>query len=308
MSTSPTLCPTTRLHDSLPPFSRIVYGAWRLADAADTSPQAVLAKLQACLDQGITTIDHADIYGDYRCETLFGEALRTAPGLRNRMQHVSKCDIMLLSSQFPARRVKHYDTTPAHIRASVQRSLQRLHIERLDVLLLHRPDPLMDADATGACLDALVDSGEVAAIGVSNFLPHDWQLLQSRMRHPLVTNQIELSLSARSAFTDGQLAFAQQHRIRPMAWSPLGGGALMTGATPAGARVLPALQRVAAEQGVGPEAVALAWLMAHPAGILPVVGTQQLARIGRLHEAWRTVIDRETWFELWTLAAGSEVP
>ncbi|GCL64995.1 aldo/keto reductase [Pseudaquabacterium pictum] len=301
-------CPTIQLHASVQPFSRIVYGAWRLADAPDTSPQAVLAKLHACLDQGITTIDHADIYGDYRCETLFGEALRTAPALRSRLQHVSKCDIMLLSSQFPERRVKHYDTTPAHIRASVQRSLQRLHVERLDVLLLHRPDPLMDADATGACLDALVDSGEVAAVGVSNFLPHDWQLLQSRMRHPLVTNQIELSLGARSAFTDGQLAFAQQHRIRPMAWSPLGGGALMTGASPAGARVLPALQRLAAQQGVGPEAVALAWLLAHPAGILPVVGTQQLARIARLHEAWRTVIDRETWFELWTLAAGSEVP
>ena len=145
----------------------------------------------------------------------------------------------------------------------------------------------MDADATGACLDALVDSGQVAAIGVSNFLPHDWQLLQSRMRHPLVTNQIELSLAARGPFTDGQLAFAQQHRIRPMAWSPLGGGALMTGASDAGARVLPALRRIADQQGVGAEAVALAWLLAHPAGILPVVGTQRLDRIARLAEAWR---------------------
>ena len=301
-------CPTVTLHPSVPPLSRIVYGAWRLADGADSSPQAVLAKIHACLDQGITSIDHADIYGDYRCEALFGDALRAEPGLRGRLQHISKCDIMLLSSQFPDRRVKHYDTTPAHIRASVQRSLQRLHIERLDMLLLHRPDPLMDADATGACLDALVDSGEVAAIGVSNFPPHDWQLLQSRMRHPLVTNQIELSLAARGPFTDGQLAFAQQHRIRPMAWSPLGGGALMTGASDAGARVLPALRRIADQQGVGAEAVALAWLLAHPAGILPVVGTQRLDRIARLAEAWRTVIDRETWFELWTLAAGQEVP
>ena len=301
-------CPQVTLHPSLPPFSRLVYGVWRLGDAEDTRPAAVAAKIQACLDQGITTFDHADIYGDYRCETLFGDALRANPGLRSRMQTVTKCDIALTSAKVPRRRVKHYDTSPAYIQASVEQSLQRIGVERLDLLLLHRPDPLLDADATGACLDALVDSGKVAAIGVSNFMPHDWQLLQSRMRHPLVTNQLELSLLARSAWTDGQLAFLQQHRIQPMAWSPLGGGALMTGQGDAAARVLPALQRIGAAQGAAADAVALAWLMAHPAGILPVVGTNRLDRIARLGDALRVQLDRETWFELWSLAEGRDVP
>lgn len=308
-------CPTVQLHPSpdasMPAFSRLVYGAWRIGDDADTSPAHVAAKIQACLDQGISSFDHADIYGDYRCEALFGAALRARPELRAQIQVITKCDILLLSGQFPERRVKHYDTSPAHIRASVERSLERLGVERIDLLLLHRPDPFMDAGATGACLDQLVAGGKVAAVGVSNFSPADWQLLQSRMRTPLVTNQIELGLLARSAFTDGQLAFLQQHRVRPMAWSPLGGGALMAqgdAASPAVQRLQPALQRIAAEHGVQADAVALAWLLAHPAGILPVVGTNRIDRIGRLNDAFKVRIDRETWFELWTLAEGREVP
>ena len=149
-----------------------------------------------------------------------------APRLRRRIQLVSKCDIVIPGGLHGQPRLKFYDTTPAHVRASVQRSLALLGVERLDLLLIHRPDPLMDADATGAALDALVDEGLIAAAGVSNFLPHDFQLLASRMKHPLVTNQIELSLAARAPWTDGQLAFLQQQRIRPMAWSPLGGGRL----------------------------------------------------------------------------------
>lgn len=295
----------------MPAFSRLVYGAWRIGDDADTRPAHVAAKIQACLDQGISTFDHADIYGDYRCEALFGDALRARPDLRAQIQVITKCDILLLSGQFPERRVKHYDTSPAHIRASVERSLERLGVERIDLLLLHRPDPFMDAGATGACLDQLVAGGKVAAVGVSNFSPADWQLLQSRMRTPLVTNQIELGLLARSAFTDGQLAFLQQHRVRPMAWSPLGGGALMAqgdAASPAVQRLQPALQRIAAEHGVMTDAVALAWLLAHPAGILPVIGTNRIERIQRVNDAFKVRIDRQTWFELWTLAEGHEVP
>lgn len=306
MTTHTALAPVS-LSPALPAFSRLVYGVWRLGDDADTSAQHTLRKIHHCLDQGISTFDHADIYGDYRCEALFGEALRAEPALRQRIQVVTKCDIMLLSGQFPARRVKHYDTSPAHINASVERSLQRIGIERIDLLLIHRPDPFMDADATGGCLDALVASGKVGAVGVSNFSPADWALLQSRMTQPLVTNQIELSLLQRSAFTDGQLAHLQQHRVRPMAWSPLGGGALF-GDGDAAQRLRPLLQRLADAHGVGPDAVALAWLLAHPSGILPVVGTNKLDRIARLHDAGKVVIDRETWFELWTAAEGREVP
>lgn len=301
-------CPTIELHPSLPAFSRLVYGVWRLADDADTSPAHVGAKIAACLDQGITTFDHADLYGGHRCEALFGEALRAQPGLKREMQLVSKCDIAIPGPWAPQRRLKYYDTSAAYIRASAERSLQLLGVERLDLLLIHRPDPFMDADETGAALDALVDAGLIGAAGVSNFLPHDVALLQSRMKHPLVTNQIELSLAARAPYTDGQLAYAQQQRMKPMAWSPLGGGALLDAAHPVGARVLPALQRIGAAQGVDADAVALAWLLAHPAGIVPVAGTNRLDRIARLTDAFRVTLDRETWFELWTLAEGREVP
>jgi predicted oxidoreductase len=298
---------TIHLAPQLPAFSRLVYGAWRLTDGEDTGAQSALRKIELCLDQGITTIDHADIYGNYACETLFGEALNLAPALKQKVQIITKCDIMLLSGKYPDRRVKHYDTSPAHINASVDASLHRLGVDAIDLLLIHRPDPFMDAAATGACLDALVDSGKVLGIGVSNFMPWDWTLLQAFMRNKLVTNQIEISLLQRSAFTDGSLAQAQQLAAPPMAWSPLAGGALL-GNSPAAARLRPALERIGREFAVAPEAVAVAWLLAHPARILPILGTNDLRRIAKLSDSLKVSMDRETWYELWTLAAGQEVP
>jgi predicted oxidoreductase len=289
-------------------FSRLVYGMWRLGDDPDASPVRVRAKIDACLAQGITTFDQADIYGDYRSEALFGAALDADPGLRDRIEVVTKCDIAPVSAKFPARRVKHYDTSPAHIRASVEASLRAMATDRIDMILLHRPDPLMDADATGAALDALVAGGKVRAVGVSNFRPWDWDLLQSRMTTPLATNQIELSLLARDAFVAGDLAHLQRLRVPPMAWSPLAGGGLFDPANPAYDRLTPRLRALAEVAGVAPEAVAAAWLLAHPARILPVLGTNNLDRIGRISDCLRVEIDRETWFELWTLAEGREVP
>jgi predicted oxidoreductase len=295
-----------QLAPQLPAFSRLVYGVWRLNDRAGATAQQAVEKIEACLAQDITTFDHADIYGDYACETLFGEALKLAPHLKAKMQIVTKCDIMLLSSRFPERRTKHYDTSPAHIRASVETSLQRLGVDSIDLLLMHRPDPFMNAEATGRCLDELVASGKVRGVGVSNFMPWDWSLLQSAMSTPLLTNQIEISLLRRDAFTDGTLAQSQQLRAPPMAWSPLAGGALLGDGAPA-LRLRPALERIGNEFGVAPDAVALAWLLAHPANIMPVVGTNNLGRIARLNDCFNVRMDRETWFELWTLAAGAEV-
>ena len=120
------MIPSIQMHPALPPFSRLVYGAWRLADAANATPQTALRNIEICLDQGITTFDHADIYGGYRCEALFGAALKLKPALKRQLQLVGKCDIMLINDQFPARRVKHYDTSASHIRASVEQSLSRL--------------------------------------------------------------------------------------------------------------------------------------------------------------------------------------
>ncbi|MDR7379481.1 putative oxidoreductase [Rhodoferax ferrireducens] len=288
-------------------ISRLVYGVWRLAESADTSVPATLRKIHACLDQGITTFDHADIYGNYACEALFGDALKAEPALAARLQTVTKCGIMLASSKYPERRVKHYDTSAAHIRASVDASLQKLGVEVIDLLLLHRPDPFMDAAETGACLNQLVQSGKVRAVGVSNFQPWDCELLQSAMQTPLATNQIELSLLAQQPFTDGQLAYLQRKQLPPMAWSPLAGGALF-GDGAAAQRVRPVLQALASQYGVGLDAVAVAWLLAHPARIVPVLGTNDLGRVQALGDAFKVHIDRETWYQLYTLAAGVEVP
>jgi predicted oxidoreductase len=288
-------------------LSRLAYGVWRLSEAADTSAQAVAGRIQACLDQGITTFDHADIYGGYSCEALFGAALRTQPGLKARMEIVTKCDIMLLSDQRPDNRVKHYDTSAAHVQASVERSLHNIGVDAIDLLLIHRPDPLMDHHALGACLDSLIQSGKVRAAGVSNFMPWDMGLLQSAMKNRLVSNQIEISLMQTRGFVDGQIAHAQRLGVPVMAWSPLGGGRLF-GQEAAALRLRPALQRLASAQGVDETAVAIAWLLHHPARIIPVLGTNDPARIARMQDALRVTLDRQTWFELYSLANGADVP
>jgi predicted oxidoreductase len=288
-------------------LSRLAYGVWRLSEAADTSVPAVAARIQACLDQGITTFDHADIYGGYSCEALFGAALRAQPGLKARMEIVTKCDIMLLSDQRPDNRVKHYDTSSAHVQASVERSLHNIGVDTIDLLLIHRPDPLMDHHALGACLDGLIQSGKVRAAGVSNFMPWDLDLLQSAMKNRLLTNQIEISLMQTRGFVDGQIAHAQRLGLPVMAWSPLGGGRLF-GQEAAALRLRPALQRIAAAQGVDETAVAIAWLLHHPARIIPVLGTNDMQRIARMQDALRVTLDRQTWFELYSLANGVEVP
>ncbi|MDO5656911.1 MAG: aldo/keto reductase [Paracoccus sp. (in: a-proteobacteria)] len=285
-------------------LSRIAYGMWRLGDDPDTSPAHVRRKIEAALAQGITTIDQADIYGGYRAQALMGAALREAPALRDGIEIVSKAGIIELSGPFADRRVKHYDLSPAHLTASVEASLRDLATDRIDLLLIHRPDPTMDADETGPALDRLVSSGKVRALGVSNFRPWDIELLQSRMAEPLRVNQIELSLAAHEPFANGDLAYMQQHRILPMAWSPLAGGALMAGAEP---DLLAAMRDMAAAKGCDMAALAVAWLLAHPVGIVPVMGTNNLERIGRLSDALRINLDREDWFTLYAAALGRPV-
>ena len=285
-------------------FSRIVYGMWRLGDDTDTSPAHVQAKIEACLEQGITTMDQADIYGGYEAEEVLGNALRVAPALKDRIEIVTKCDIIAPAGRYAHAKVKYYDTTPAHITASVDHSLRLMGIDRIDTLLIHRPDPLMDHHATGAALDQLITSGKVRSVGVSNFKRHDWTLLQSAMQARLVTNQIEASLSAHHAFTNGDVAYLQEFGAPIMAWSPLGGGALMTG----DGALQTALDQIATTQGVDKSAVAVAWLLAHPARIIPVMGTNNIARISTLSDALKVRMDRETWFTLYTAALGQEVP
>ncbi len=292
-------------------LSQIAYGLWRLAEAHDTSVNANLARIDACLAQGISTFDHADIYGDYSCEALFGQAIRARPSLRDQIEIVTKTDIMLLSAQWPQTRVKHYDTTPTHVTASVERSLQRLGVEVIDLLLIHRPDPLCDAQALGACLDGLIDSGKVRGVGVSNYQPWDVDLLQSRMKHRLQIHQIELSLLHVAPLTNGQMAHAQTHHMPVMAWSPLGGGRLFVQESaqgPASSRLLDKLEQLAKSSQTDASAVAVAWLLHHPGRVIPVMGSNRLDRIGAFARSVQVPMDRQTWFELYELALGHEVP
>jgi predicted oxidoreductase len=286
-------------------LSRIVYGMWRIGDDSNTSPAHVQAKIESCLAQGITTLDQADIYGGYTAEAILGGALKASPQLRDKVELVTKCGIVAPVGRYADRRVKYYDTTAGHITASVEASLRGMGTDRIDLLLIHRPDPLIDHEETGKALDGLLASGKVRSVGVSNFRPWDFSLLQSAMSSKLVTNQIEISLVAPECFINGDLAYLQERAIAPMAWSPLGGGSLFGEDN---RQLLAALERIGKAQGVDATAVAVAWLLRHPARIIPVMGTNNLERIGKIGEAARVEMDRQTWFELYTLAIGKDVP
>ena len=286
-------------------LSRLIYGMWRLADDENISADHVQAKIEACLAQGITTMDQADIYGGYEAEEIFGAALKHAPHLRDQIQIVTKCDIVAPVGRHQKARVKYYDTSAKHINQSVEDSLRLMAIEQIDLLLIHRPDPFMDHHETGAALDTLITSGKVRAVGVSNFKPHDWSLLQSAMSHKLVTNQIEISVLANQAFTNGDIAFLQEQEIPPMAWSPLAGGALFSAGHE---KLVSALKGYGEAQGADISAVAIAWLLAHPVRIMPVLGTNNLARIAQIADATKVNIDRQSWFEIYEAANGCEVP
>ena len=286
-------------------LSRLISGMWRLGDDNDTSPAYVQAKIEACLAQGITTMDQADIYGGYQAEEIFGNALLAAPHLREQVEIVTKCDIVAPAGRHSAARLKYYDTSAAHIRQSVEDSLRLMRIETIDLLLIHRPDPFMDHHETGSILDQLIGSGKVKAVGVSNFKPHDWTLLQSAMENQLVTNQIEISVLANQAFINGDIAFLQERGIPPMAWSPLAGGMLFAGGNP---NLIATLLAKADDAGVDIGAVAVSWLLAHPAKILPVLGTNNLKRISHISDALKLDMNRTDWFEIYESANGTEVP
>jgi predicted oxidoreductase len=291
------------LTDSLE-LSRIIYGMWRLTDDIDTSTRQVQAKIEACLAQGITSFDQADIYGGYSCEAVLGKTLKQAPSLREKMEIITKCDIVAPVGIHADKRLKYYDTSEKYITQSVDRSLHEMAIETVDLLLIHRPDPLLDADETGGALDRLIDSGKVKAAGVSNFHPWDIGLLQSRMKNKLVTNQIEISLGENSALTNGDLAYLQQHRIAPMAWSPLAGGSLF--GEPQSPLSLK-LVAMAEKFSVDPAALAIAWLLRHPAKIMPIMGSNNIQRIEGFSQAFEVELDRQSWFELFEAANGGEV-
>jgi predicted oxidoreductase len=305
MPVSRTPLPSTS--DSL---SRLVLGAWRLADSPErTSPEAIIGLVETSLAEGITTVDHADIYGNYAVEELFGRALAGQSALRGRLELVSKCGIKLLSPKRPEHRLKTYDTSREHITQSVHASLRSLRTDYLDVLLIHRPDPLMNADEMAEAFTALRQAGKVKHFGGSNFTPSQFNLIQSRLDFPLVTNQIEFSALYLPPLYDGTLDQCQQLRVPPMAWSPLAGGKLFTNTDERSTKTGVALQKVGEELGgASVEQVALAWIMKHPANAMPVLGTGRPVRIRESARAASLQLSRDQWFEILAASAGQEVP
>lgn len=289
-----------------PVLGPLVAGAWRLSTWGWSAGQT-LRWVEQCAERGVTCFDHADIYGDYQVESLFGQALALAPGLRQRLQLVSKCGIRLVSPARPVHRLKSYDTSGAHIVASVEASLRALRTDRLDLLLIHRPDPLLDAQAVAAAFDALRRDGKVLHFGVSNFTPAQFELLDACV--PLVTNQVELNPLALAVLHDGTLDQAQRLKRRPMIWSPLAGGRLIGGdSTAAALRVREALARVARRLDTHAVTVAFAWLLRHPSRPVPVTGSRRIDALEQALAALKLELGREDWFDIWEAGSGHPVP
>ncbi|MBF4336970.1 aldo/keto reductase [Vibrio anguillarum] len=291
-----------------PDFSELVQGYWRLADWGMT-PQQRLTFLKQHIELGISTVDHADIYGNYQCEKLFGEALALEPALREQIQIVTKCDINLCGAKTPQRKINHYDTSSAHIYQSVNNSLERLGVSEIDLLLIHRPDALMDADEVAEAFSELRKVGKVKHFGVSNFSPRQFELLQSRLGKPLVTNQVEMNPLNFDVVHDGTLDHLQTQRIRPMAWSCLAGGEIFNGQTEQAQRVRSELEAIAQEIGADSiDQVIYAWVLRLPSKPLPIIGSGKIDRVKVAIAALDLELTREQWYRVWVAAKGHGVP
>lgn len=286
-------------------LSPLVAGAWRLAQW-EFNVQQRIAWIEGNLERGLTSFDHADIYGGYQVEPLFGEALAHAPGLRERMQLVTKCGIKLTGPARPAHETHCYDTSVAHLTASVEASLRALHTDRIDLLLIHRPDALMDADDVAATFERLRRDGKVLHFGASNFTPSQYELLNDRI--PLVTNQLECSPLQMAPIHDGSFDQAQRLRARPMVWSPLAGGRLFSEDSPAAHRVRWVMGEIGARLGVSVTTLAIAWLMRLPCRPIPVIGSRRLSVVDEATAALGLRLSNDDWYRIWTAAAGHEVP
>lgn len=287
-------------------ISNIVHGIWRLTEW-HMSDQELIKLVEDCMALGIDTFDHADIYGDYMCEELFGKAMAQAPELNKSIKVVSKCGIKLLSQNRPAHYIKHYDTSFEHIIWSAENSLQKLKRDNLDVLLIHRPDPFINPEEVAKAFSQLRSEGKVKEFGVSNFLPNQFNALQSYLDFPLVTNQVELSVAAIHEFDNGTIDHCQQHRIHPMAWSPLAGGAIFSAETHRFLTIRNVLHKIGKQFDASIDQVMYAWLLAHPAGIVPIVGSGKIERIKAAVEAQDINLSRQQWFELWVASKGENV-
>jgi predicted oxidoreductase len=300
----------TRIAPNGPEFSRLVFGTWRVLDDKDSaSPAQLLERLKLCVDLGITTIDTAEIYGLYHVEEAIGAALKLDPGIREKLEIVTKSGIYVPCEFHPDRKVAHYNATAARIIKSAEKSLRLLGIDHIDLLLVHRPDWLTSADETAEGLNKLLKEGKIRSAGVSNYNVHQFDLLNSRMDQPLVTNQIEFSLLCMDPIYDGTLDQCQKHRIRPMAWSPLGGGRLFNLELAAAKRLHKKMAELSSKyDNATVEQFAHAWVLAHPSQPVSVIGTTKLDRIAATAKADSIKLEREDWYGLWEAAQGKQIP
>ncbi len=321
---------TLPITPSQPSTSRLIYGCMGLGGGWNNDPlraedvSHAQAAVEAALEIGIELFDHANIYTFGKAEQCFGELFKQQPGLRQRMQLQTKCGIRFADAGGP----KRYDLSAEHIIESVHASLRRLHTDTIDVLMLHRPDPLMEPDEINAAWRALFEAGKVRQLGVSNMHAGQLRQLTASLEAPLVANQLEMSLlktdwlDADTCFNDTQgqsslvwgdtLHYCQSQQIGLQAWGALGMGWYSGGApqdaSPAVAATAQLVKELAEEHGVARESIVLAWLLKHPARIQAVIGTAQPERIRACADAASIVLSRGQWYALYQSARGRELP
>lgn len=286
------------------PFSKIIAGTmtWGVWGKNCNSKQ-MIELMNCCLDNNITTFDHADIYGDYTTEAAFGKAFCESKIDRNKIQLISKCGIQMLSE--PRKNaVKHYDYSTSYIIWSVEQSLKNLQTDYLDLLLLHRPSPLMQADAVAEAIEKLKQDGKILDFGVSNFTPLQTDLIETKTK--INYNQIKFSVTHFEAMLDGSLDYMQTHNIVPMSWSPL--GTVFKKDDEQAQRVKKMATNLSLKYNISVDVLLLAWILKHPAGILPVCGTADPVRIANLMKATTVEMALQDWFALWSESSGVPVP
>ena len=281
------------LSDSGPKVSEAIYGFWRWTDEGSVTTSNIEKTINLCLELGINTFDHADVYGDQTIEEHFGKIIHNKSFKREDIVLFSKCGIRTSDSG----KLKYYDTSRDHIINSVNGSLKRLQTDYLDIFLLHHSDFLADPEETAGALAEVVSSGKAKHIGVTNFSVFQHQLLASYLRIPIVTNHIELNLMNTSAIEDGRIDYIKQCFSKPLAWAPLAGGKILNGKDEHAVRLRAKLEEIGKKYDANIEQTAVAWLM--KLGTLPIIGSLSENRIRNAASASDIKLTREDWYEIY---------
>jgi len=264
--------------------------------------------IEEALALGISTFDHADIYGNSQCEIEFGKILGTKPKFRRQIQLVSKCGIIQVSTDVPGNKKNYYNTTFKHIIHSAEKSLKNFNTDYLDLLLIHRPDPLMDPEEIAHAFDELQKAGKVLNFGVSNFDPLQFEGLNKFCNGKLVTNQIQYSPYCLEAYENGNIDFFIKEKIPPMAWSPLAFGNIFKPVDDKSRRIAAKMNEIAHANKTGLDKLIFAWILYHPVKFIPIVGSGKIHRVKLAVESLDIKISREQWYEIYTASMGRNLP